>query len=52
MYLLPWQIFVMGCICGVVISVIVMISILLRLAFRGGVKVERVEHDKEENDNG
>lgn len=42
MYLMPWQIFVLGCICGICISIIVFVIIIIRLAFKGGVKV--VEH--------
>ena len=52
MYLQPWQIFAGGCVCGVVITLVVIILILIRLAFRGGVKVEKVEKDKEDKDNG
>lgn len=53
MYLMPWQIFVLGCICGICISIIVGVIILIRLAFRGGVKV--VEHKvrrEERNEDG
>ena len=52
MYLLPWQIFVLGCICGVVISLIVFIVLILRIAVRGGVKVEhKIVEREEDNDN-
>lgn len=48
MYLVPWQIFVLGCICGICISVFVLCVLLVRLAFKNGVKVEKVkEEDKD-----
>lgn len=51
MYLMPWQIFVFGCICGIVICVIVIATIILRIAFKGGVKVEHYKVDREEDKN-
>ena len=50
MYLQPWQIFASGCICGIIISVIVLITIVLRIAYRSGVRIEK--EDREEKDNG
>ena len=52
MYLLPWQIFVLGCICGIFITFFVATVIIFRLAFRGGVKVEKIEDKKEEKTDG
>lgn len=53
MYLLPWQIFAMGCVCGICISVFIAFIFLIRIAMRGGVRVEHeVIREKEEDDNG
>ena len=46
---MPWQIFVLGCICGICISIIVGVIILIRLAFKGGVKVVEHRVRREEN---
>lgn len=49
MYLLPWQIFVLGCICGVFISVFATLIFLIRLAFKNGVKVEKIRKEDKED---
>ena len=48
MYLAPWQIFAGGCVCGVFISVIVLVIVVLRIAFRSGVRIEREEKEHDE----
>lgn len=50
MYLLPWQIFALGCVSGVFITFFVCTIVIIRIAFRGGVKVEKIE--KGENKDG
>ena len=50
MYLLPWQIFVLGCICGVCISVFVALVFLIRLAFKSGVKVEKINKEEKKDE--
>ena len=52
MYLQPWQIFLSGCVCGIVITIIVIIAILIRVITTHGVKVEHVKEEKEEDENG
>ena len=52
MYLVPWQIFVLGCVCGVFITFFVSCFVIVRLAFKSGVKVEKTNKDKEESSNG
>ena len=51
MYLVPWQIFVFGCICGVVITAIIILAIVVRFALHSGVRVEKHIIEKEEDDN-
>lgn len=51
MYIVPWQIFVLGCFFGIFISVITILAIVLRVATRGGVTVEH-KIVEEEDDNG
>ena len=48
MYLAPWQIFAGGCVCGIFISLAVLLIVVLRIAFKSGVKVERGESKKDE----
>lgn len=43
MYLQPWQIFAGGCVCGVFISALIMLIVIIRFALRAGVRVEREE---------
>lgn len=47
MYLAPWQIFASGCVCGVLITLIVLIAVILGFARRSGVRVERMKGDKD-----
>ena len=47
MYLAPWQIFLGGCICGSLITFIILVLIVIRLATHAGV---RIEHTQEDND--
>lgn len=47
MYLAPWQIFAMGCVCGVFISAVIIVIALLRLAFKSGVRIEKEERGKD-----
>ena len=47
MYLAPWQIFASGCVCGALITFIILVAIIVGLVRRSAVKVE---HIKEEND--
>ena len=50
MYLAPWQIFAFGCVCGVVITLIVLAIAIANMVMRSGVKVERVENEEEEDE--
>lgn len=50
MYLAPWQIFAFGCVCGVVITLIVLAIAIANMVMRSGVKVERVEKEEEEDE--
>ena len=52
MYLLPWQIFVLGCICGIFISFFMCVILIIRIIFRHGARIERIKNEKEEEDNG
>ena len=47
MYIQPWQIFAGGCVCGSFVTVLVTVFIVLRMAVRSGVRVEKVEGDEE-----
>lgn len=49
MYLQPWQIFVMGCIVGILIAIILLISIIANLIKRNGVTVVK-EKEKDTNE--
>ena len=48
MYLAPWQIFAGGCVCGIFISLTVLLIVVLRIAFKSGVKIEKEEDKKDE----
>lgn len=50
MYLVPWQIFAFGCVCGVVITLIVLAIAIANMVMRSGVKVERTVIEKEEEE--
>ncbi len=50
MYLAPWQIFAFGCVCGVVITLIVLAIAIANMVMRSGVKVERIEKEEEEDE--
>ena len=53
MYLLPWQIFILGCVCGIFIAFIIMVIALIRIATRGGVRVtHKIVERKEDDDDG
>lgn len=45
MYLAPWQIFAGGCVCGALITLIVLIAIVVGIVRHSGVKVEHVDGD-------
>lgn len=45
MYLAPWQIFAGGCVCGALITLIVLIAIVVGIVKRSGVKVKHVDGD-------
>ena len=49
MYLAPWQIFAFGCVCGVVITLIVLAIAIANMVMRSGVRVEKVEEEEDEN---
>ena len=51
MYLQPWQIFLGGCLCGMCITVIVLVAVFIRLATFHGVVVKHGEDEKEKEDN-
>lgn len=46
MYLQPWQIFFGGILCGIFISAVILTVIVLRIAFRSGVTIEKEEKNK------
>ena len=50
MYLAPWQIFAFGCVCGVVITLIVLAIAIANMVMHSGVKVERIEEEEEEDE--
>jgi hypothetical protein len=55
MYLQPWQIFAGGCVCGVFISVLILLIVVIRFALRAGVRIEAEdceEKDKGDTENG
>lgn len=43
MYLQPWQIFAGGCVCGALITFIVLIAILINLIKSQGVEIKKEE---------
>ena len=45
MYLQPWQIFAGGCVCGALITFIILAVIVIRFATHAGVRVERAQED-------
>ena len=52
MYLVPWQIFVLGCMCGIFIAFFICVLFIFRIALRGGVRMEKIEKREENEDNG
>ena len=48
MYLLPWQIFLLGCMCGIFIAIVVIVLIIIRIATHSGVRIEREERKDNE----
>lgn len=46
MYLQPWQIFLGGCLCGIFIAFIVITLIIIRIAVKSGVRIEKEEEKK------
>ena len=49
MYLAPWQIFAGGCVCGALITFIVLVAILIRIVTHAGVRVEKVKQEDKDN---
>ena len=46
MYLAPWQIFAIGCVCGVFITLLIMIFLIIHFVRRAGVNIEKEEEDR------
>ena len=49
MYLQPWQIFAGGCVCGVFISALIMLTVIIRFALKAGRAGVRVEREEKKN---
>jgi hypothetical protein len=52
MYLQPWQIFLSGCLCGIFVTFIVLVVVLIRIATYHGVEVRHENNEKENDENG
>ena len=50
MYLAPWQIFAMGCVCGALITFIILVTIFIRIVTHAGVRVEKVKKEEDNNE--
>lgn len=47
MYLAPWQIFAIGCVCGVFISLLIMVFLIIQFVRKSGVNIEEEENDRD-----
>ena len=45
MYLAPWQIFAIGCVCGAFITVLVLGAVIIKAIKKLGVELEQEEKD-------
>ena len=46
MYLTPWQIFALGCVCGVFITLLILVGLIIRWVKQAGVNIEKEEEDR------